>query len=44
MLTPHIAGISDAMPLHYLGLAAMNVRRYAQGEPVVNVVNLSRGY
>lgn len=44
VLTPHIAGLSDQVVLHYGGLAALNVRRYAMGERVVNVVNLTRGY
>ena len=44
VLTPHIAGLSDQMPVHYLGLAAMNFRRYALGDRVVNVVDLRRGY
>lgn len=44
VLTPHIAGLSDQRRLHYMGFALMNLRRWAAGEPVVNVVNLRRGY
>jgi len=44
VLTPHIAGLSDINGLLYAGLAAENLRRYARGDGVVNVVNLRRGY
>jgi phosphoglycerate dehydrogenase-like enzyme len=44
VLTPHVAGVSDRGRMFYGGLAAINFRRYAAGEPVLNVVNLRRGY
>jgi phosphoglycerate dehydrogenase-like enzyme len=44
VLTPHIAGLSDINLLVFGGLAAENLRRYARGDGVINVVNLGRGY
>ncbi len=44
VLTPHIAGLSDVNRLLFGGLAAENLRRYARGDGVVNVVDLRRGY
>lgn len=44
LFTPHIAGRSD-LPGEARGIvAAENLRRYAAGEPLLNVVDLGRGF
>ena len=45
LLTPHISGSGDtkmAEPLR--GLFAENLRRYLDGQPLLNVVDRARGY
>jgi phosphoglycerate dehydrogenase-like enzyme len=44
IITPHVASISDAQNQRYWILAAENLRRYVAGEPMLNVVDIERGY
>ncbi len=44
LITPHVAADSDAQRERYLLVAAENLRRYAAGEPLLNVVDIARGY
>ena len=39
ILTPHIAGCSPRIAERHLGVVVENVRRFAAGEPLINVVN-----
>jgi phosphoglycerate dehydrogenase-like enzyme len=41
-VTPHIAGAPDETTL--VDLFVENLRRYVEGEQLLNVVDLSRGY
>jgi phosphoglycerate dehydrogenase-like enzyme len=43
-ITPHVAPSSDAQADRNWTLVAENVRRYAAGEPLLNVVDIARGY
>lgn len=44
LITPHLAGTSDGLRKRQLELLKDNVRRFAAGEPLVNVVDKQRGY
>ena len=44
LITPHVAPSSDAQADRNWLLVAENVRRYAAGEPLLNVVDVARGY
>lgn len=44
IITPHVAAMSDAQNQRYWILAAENLRRYVAGEPLLNVVDIERGY
>lgn len=44
IITPHMASDSDAQSARYLLLVAENLRRYAAGDPLLNVVDIERGY
>ncbi|MCB1554736.1 MAG: D-2-hydroxyacid dehydrogenase [Xanthomonadales bacterium] len=44
VITPHVAATSDAQTERYLLLVTENLRRYVAGEPLLNVVDIARGY
>jgi D-2-hydroxyacid dehydrogenase (NADP+) len=44
IITPHIAGQSDKSVGRMLGTVKENVRRFAEGEPLMNVVDKQKGY
>ncbi len=44
IITPHIAGMSDNSRTRMLGTVKENVRRFADGEPLINVVDKQKGY
>lgn len=44
IITPHVAAESAAQSERYVILAAENIRRYVAGEPLLNVVDIERGY
>lgn len=44
IITPHIAGISPHYDQRAVNLFAENLRRYLNGRPLLNRVDLSRGY
>jgi phosphoglycerate dehydrogenase-like enzyme len=45
LLTPHISASGDtAMAEPLRGLFAQNLRRYLDGQPLLNVVDRARGY
>jgi phosphoglycerate dehydrogenase-like enzyme len=44
IITPHISAGSDAQMERYWLLVRENLRRYTLGEPMLNVVDLKRGY
>jgi phosphoglycerate dehydrogenase-like enzyme len=44
VITPHVAGQSDLMPKRRLELFKENIRRFAQGRPLLNVVDKQKGY
>lgn len=44
ILTPHIAVASEDLMQRILVLTAENLRRYVAGEPMLSVVDLTRGY
>lgn len=44
IITPHVAASSDVQGERYWILVAENLRRYAAGEPLLNVVDIARGY
>jgi len=44
IITPHIAGRSDMDRGRMLGTVKENIRRFAEGMPLVNVVDKSKGY
>lgn len=43
-ITPHVSGAPPGIFELIEGLIAENLKRYAAGEPLLNVVDLSRGY
>ncbi|MCA9079055.1 MAG: D-2-hydroxyacid dehydrogenase [Planctomycetaceae bacterium] len=44
LITPHIAAASPLIPQRHLETLVENVRRYAHGEPLLNVVNKREWY
>lgn len=44
IITPHMAGQSDLMPVRRLEVFRENIRRFASGAPMLNVVDLEKGY
>ncbi len=44
MITPHVAAHSDRIEDRRIGLIAENVRRFRDGEPLLNVVDNRKGY
>jgi D-2-hydroxyacid dehydrogenase (NADP+) len=44
IVTPHIAGQSDKSGARMFGTAKENVRRFAEGQPLLNVVDKQKGY
>ncbi len=44
VITPHIAGGSDLVQGRRMALLKENVRRFASGEPLLNVVDKQKGY
>lgn len=44
IITPHVAAQSDVQGQRSWVLVAENVRRYVAGEPLLNVVDIKRGY
>jgi phosphoglycerate dehydrogenase-like enzyme len=44
IITPHVAASSDVQNQRYWILVVENLRRYAAGEPLLNVVDIERGY
>jgi phosphoglycerate dehydrogenase-like enzyme len=44
IVTPHIAGQSDKSNTRMRGTVKENVRRFADGEPLINVVDKQKGY
>jgi phosphoglycerate dehydrogenase-like enzyme len=44
LITPHIAGRSDGENARYEALYIENLKRFAAGEPLVNVVDKAKGY
>ncbi len=44
IITPHIAGRSDMDQGRMLGTVKANIARFAEGKPLINVVNKQRGW
>ncbi|HVW87194.1 MAG TPA: D-2-hydroxyacid dehydrogenase [Bryobacteraceae bacterium] len=44
MITPHIAGRSDQDNARMIGTIKENIRRFAEGMPMINVVDKQKGY
>lgn len=44
MITPHVAAISDRIEDRRIGLILQNIRRFRDGEPLLNVVDNRKGY
>jgi phosphoglycerate dehydrogenase-like enzyme len=44
IITPHIAGRSDLDRARMLGTIKENIRRFADGKPLINVVDKQKGY
>ena len=44
LITPHVAGNSDRVQERRMALLKENLRRFAAGEPLVNVVDKQKGY
>jgi phosphoglycerate dehydrogenase-like enzyme len=44
IITPHIAGRSDKEHPRYIALYKENLKRFANGEPLLNVVDKQKGY
>ena len=44
VITPHIAGQSDSVQRRRIELIKENIRRFAAGEPLLNVVDKAKGY
>ena len=44
IITPHIAGQSDLVQGRRMDLLKENIRRFAAGEPLLNVVDKAKGY
>ena len=44
IITPHVAGRSDQDYGRMVGTARENIKRFAAGKPLINVVNKQKGY
>lgn len=44
LITPHIAGASDQVQERRMALLKENIRRFAAGQPLLNVVDKQKGY
>ena len=44
IITPHIAGRSDKDRARMVGTIKENIRRFAEGKPLLNVVDKQKGY
>jgi phosphoglycerate dehydrogenase-like enzyme len=44
IITPHIAGRSDKDRARMVGTIRENIRRFAEGKPLINVVDKQKGY
>jgi phosphoglycerate dehydrogenase-like enzyme len=44
IITPHIAGRSDLDRDRMLGTVKENIRRFGEGQPLINVVDKQKGY
>lgn len=44
VITPHIAGASDSSLPRVLDLLQRNIRLFAAGQPLVNIVDMNKGY
>ena len=44
MITPHIAGRSDKDRARMVGTIKENIKRFAEGKPLINVVDKQKGY
>ena len=44
VITPHISARTDEVSARMVMVAIENLRRYTQGEPLLNVVDIERGY
>jgi len=44
VITPHIAGRSDGEHARYMAIFKENLRRFANDEPLINVVDKQKGY
>jgi D-2-hydroxyacid dehydrogenase (NADP+) len=44
VITPHIAGLSDQLDVRRTELFKQNIRRFAKGLPLLNVVDKQKGY
>jgi phosphoglycerate dehydrogenase-like enzyme len=44
IITPHMAGRSDVDQSRMIGLIQENIRRFVDGEPLLNVVDKQKGY
>ena len=44
IITPHIAGRSDGEHARYMEIFRENLRRFANNEPLINVVDKQKGY
>lgn len=44
VITPHLAGHSDQLRTRSMELLKENIRRFADGEPLLNVVDKQKGY
>jgi phosphoglycerate dehydrogenase-like enzyme len=44
LITPHVSGVAPVRQVRLIALVAENVRRYAGGLPLLNVVDKQRGY
>jgi phosphoglycerate dehydrogenase-like enzyme len=44
LITPHVSAAGDDSPQRTMIIAAENLRRYVAGEPMLNVVDMGKGY
>jgi D-3-phosphoglycerate dehydrogenase len=44
IITPHVAGRSDEDNGRMVGTARENIKRFASGKPLINVVDKQKGY
>ena len=44
IITPHVAGRSDQDNSRMVGIVRENIKRFAAGKPLINVVDKRKGY